>query len=196
MQSILNNKKLILASGSPRRAEILQKSGITPYDKRVREIDETFSASMDVYKVASYLAQEKAKAFDHIATDEVYLTADTVVICNDKIYGKPTDRQDAINTLSELANKTHVVVTGVCLRSSKETHVFDDLSKVQLADMHLDEISYYVDNYRPFDKAGSYGIQDWLGVCKVSAITGSYTNIMGLPMHKVYDELRQFCNRN
>lgn len=193
MQSILNGKKLILASGSPRRKELLENSGIIPFDKRVKEIDESFSADMDVTQVAAYLAREKAMAFDDISMDEIYLTADTIVLCDGKIFGKPKDRQDAIDTLSILSNTEHIVITGVCLRSSTETYVFDDISKVKIAEMSLEEIEFYIDNYKPFDKAGSYGIQDWLGICKVKYIHGSYSNIMGLPMQKVYDELKEFC---
>ena len=178
MQSILNGKKLILSSGSPRRQELLENSGLIPHDKRVKEIDESFSDDMDVSQVASFLAREKAMAFDTIADDEVYLTADTVVIHNGKIYGKPKDRQDAIDTLTTLANEEHTVVTGVCLRSSTETYIFDDVSRVKIAAMNQEEIEYYIDNYSPFDKAGSYGIQDWLGICKVEYIYGSYSNII------------------
>jgi len=193
MQSILNGKKLILSSGSPRRQELLENSGIIPFDKRVKEIDESFSPEMEVTQVASFLAREKAIVFDEIKEDEVYITADTVVICDGKIYGKPKDRQDAIDTLNTLSKREHTVVTGVCLRSSNETYVFDDVSRVKIAEMNLEEIEFYVDNYKPFDKAGSYGIQDWLGICKVEYIHGSYSNIMGLPMQKVYSELKEFC---
>ena len=193
MQSILKGKKLILSSGSPRRQELLENSGIIPFEKRVKEIDESFSPDMDITQVASYLAREKAMAFDHIAEEEIHLTADTVVICGDKIYGKPKDKQDAIATLSELSNNEHTVITGVCLRSSKEIYVFDDVSKVKISKMTLEEIEFYIENYKPFDKAGSYGIQDWLGICKVEYIHGSYSNIMGLPMQKVYEELKEFC---
>ncbi len=193
MQSILNGKKLILSSGSPRRQELLENSGLIPYDKRVREIDESFSSEMDVYQVASFLAREKAMAFDTIEDDEIYLTADTIVLCENKIYGKPKDRADAIKTLSTLSDTEHTVITGVCLRSSTETYVFDDISKVKIAKMTLEEIEFYIENYAPFDKAGSYGIQDWLGICKVEYIHGSYSNIMGLPMQKVYHELEAFC---
>ncbi len=167
MQSILNGKKLILASGSPRRKELLEHSGIIPHDKRVKEIDESFSPDMDVTQVASFLAREKAMAFDEIAEDEVYITADTIVLCDGKIFGKPTDRQDAINTLTTLSGIEHTVITGVCLRSATETYVFDDVSRVKIAKMTQEEIEYYIDTCKPYDKAGSYGIQDWLGICKV-----------------------------
>ncbi len=193
MQSILNNKKLILASGSPRRQELLEYSGIIPFDKRVKEIDEIFSPDMDITQVASFLAREKAMVFDDIAEDEVYITADTIVICEGKIYGKPKDKVDAIKILSELSGIEHTVITGVCLRSASETYVFDDISRVKIADITSEEIEYYIDTCKPFDKAGSYGIQDWLGVCKVEYIYGSYSNIMGMPMQKVYEELKVFC---
>lgn len=193
MQSILNGKKLILSSGSPRRQELLQHSGIIPHDKQVREIDESFSDDMDVTQVASFLAREKAMAFDDIKDNHVHMTADTVVICNGKIYGKPVDRQDAKDTLTTLSGVEHTVITGVCLRSSNETYTFDDVSRVKIAEMTQEEIEYYIDTCKPFDKAGSYGIQDWLGICKVEYIYGSYSNIMGLPMQKVYEELKEFC---
>lgn len=194
MQSILNGKKLILASGSPRRQELLENSGIIPFEKRVKEIDESFSPEMEVTQVASYLAKKKALAFESVAPDEVYLTADTIVLCNEKIFGKPKDRQDAIQTLTILSNTEHQVITGVCFRSNSQLHVFDDISKVKISKMSLTEIEFYIDNYQPFDKAGSYGIQDWLGICKVEYIKGSYSNIMGLPMQKVYKELLAFCS--
>ena len=193
MQSILNGKKLILASGSPRRQELLEHSGIIPFDKRVKEIDETFSPDMDVTQVASFLAREKAMAFDDIADDEVYITADTIVLCEGIIYGKPKDKQDAIETLTILSGTEHKVITGVCLRSATETYVFDDVSRVKIAEMTPEEIEYYIDTCKPFDKAGSYGIQDWLGICKVEYIYGSYSNIMGMPMQKLYEELKEFC---
>lgn len=193
MQSILNGKKLILASGSPRRQELLEHSGIIPFDKRVKEIDESFSPELDVTQVASFLAREKAMAFDEIADDEVYITADTIVLCEGKIYGKPKDKQDAIETLTTLSGTEHTVITGVCLRSATETYVFDDVSRVKIAEMTQEEIEYYIDTCKPFDKAGSYGIQDWLGICKVEYIYGSYSNIMGMPMQKVYEELKEFC---
>lgn len=193
MQSILNGKKLILASGSPRRKELLEQSGIIPFDKRVKEIDESFSTDMDVTQVASFLAREKAMVFDDISDDEVYITADTIVLYKGKIFGKPKNEQDAIDTLSILSDEEHTVITGVCLRSANETYVFDDISRVKIAKMTLEEIKFYVENYKPFDKAGSYGIQDWLGICKVEYIYGSYSNIMGMPMQKVYEELKEFC---
>ena len=193
MQSILNDKKLILASGSPRRKELLTHSGITPYKMRVREIDESFDMNMDVTQVAPYLARKKAMVFDDINGDEIYITADTIVICNNKIYGKPADVADAILTLQALSNTEHTVITGVCLRSAVETYTFDDVSKVKIAALTLAEIQYYIETCKPFDKAGSYGIQDWLGVCKVEYIHGSYSNIMGMPMQKVYSELKLFC---
>ena len=193
MQSILNEYKLILSSGSPRRKELLEQSGLVPFDIRVREIDESFDDNMDVMMVASYLASKKAAVFSHITNDELYITADTVVILDNKIYGKPVNRQDAINTLQALSNKEHQVVTGVCLRTANKTKVFDDLSVVKILPMTLEEIEYYVDTYQPYDKAGSYGIQDWLGICKVEYIRGSYTNIMGMPMQKVYHEIQLIC---
>lgn len=193
MNTILNGKKLILSSGSPRRKELLESSGLIPNDIRVKEIDESFSSEMDVMQVASFLAREKAMAFEEIAKDDIYITADTVVIFNGKIYGKPESRQDAIDTLTKLAGNEHIVVSGVCLRSATKTYVFDDISRVKIAAMDIIEIEYYIDNYKPFDKAGSYGIQDWLGICKAEYIYGSYSNIMGMPMQKVYEELKEFC---
>lgn len=194
MRTILNSYKLILASGSPRRKELLEKSGLMPHDIRVKAIDESFDPYIDVLDVAPYIAARKAEIFDDIEEDEVYITADTVVIHQGVIYGKPADREDAIRMLTTLQGSQHTVVTGVCLRKAYESIVFSDISHVTVSPMNIEEITYYIDEYTPYDKAGSYGIQDWLGICKVEAIEGSYTNIMGMPMHRLYQELYVFCS--
>lgn len=189
MQSILQGYKLILGSGSPRRSDILTQSDLPPHAIRVSDADESYDKSMDVFQVASYLAEVKANALQ-VADDELLITADTVVIYNGEIYGKPADRQAAIDTINSLQGKKHTVVSGVHLRTNKKQMTISDSTEVSLAEMSLEEISHYVDQYQPMDKAGSYGIQDWLGICRVAGINGSYTNVMGLPMCKTYDAIK------
>jgi septum formation protein len=181
--------KLILASNSPRRKQILEEAGIR-FIVRVQNIPEDFPESMDCREVPSYLASLKAKAFSDL-DDQTIITADTVVLLNGKILGKPSDRSEAFTMLSSLSGKKHEVITGVCIRNKNTNTVFSDVTEVYFNSISDEQINFYLDHYKPYDKAGAYGIQEWIGMVGIEKIAGSYYNVMGLPIHKVYDELKK-----
>lgn len=185
--------KIILASKSPRRRHLLKQAGFQ-FEVRTREVEETFPPELPVEEVAAYLAMKKAEAVRDFLTggDEIILTADSVVILNGKFYGKATDLADAAQMLRELSGNVHQVITGVCLLSAQKEVVFSGVSRVHFAELSEEEIQYYVHNYEVLDKAGSYAIQEWIGLCLIEKIEGSYSNIMGLPMELVYQHLKEF----
>lgn len=186
------DKKIILASKSPRRSQLLQEAGIE-FEIKTKDVAEDYPEEMAVEEVAPYLARKKALASKDIIQDgEILLAADSVVILGNTIFGKPTDREDAIRILKALSGNMHLVITGVCLLSKEKERTFAGVSKVFIDELSEEEIAYYVDNYKPFDKAGSYAIQEWIGLCKISKIEGTYSNIMGLPVNLVYKELLAF----
>ncbi|HWA33016.1 MAG TPA: Maf family nucleotide pyrophosphatase [Cyclobacteriaceae bacterium] len=182
---------LILASTSPRRQFLMKEAG---FEFRVEkpDADESFPDYMPVEMVPRFLAEKKAEAFKSRLKDEIVMTADTVVIINGKILNKPADTTEAINMLTALSGKTHKVITAVCLLSQEKQDLFHDTTKVTFKNLTSDEIEFYIDTCKPFDKAGSYGAQDWLGMVGIEKINGSYFNVMGLPMHKVYRHLMEF----
>ena len=182
--------KLVLASNSPRRKELLAGLGV-PFEVRVlQDIDEDYPESLPVNEVARYIAKEKADAYRRvIAQDELIITADTVVIVGDEILGKPVDEADAVRMLRLLSGRTHQVTTGVCLLTAEKERCFDVTTDVTFKTLTDEEIHYYVDRYRPFDKAGAYGIQEWIGYIGVTGLNGSYYNVMGLPVQRIYQEL-------
>ena len=182
--------KLILASNSPRRKELLAGLGV-PFEVRVlQDIDEDYPESLPVNEVARYIAKEKADAYRRvIAQDELIITADTVVIVGDEILGKPVDEADAVRMLRLLSGRTHQVTTGVCLLTTEKERCFDVTTDVTFKTLTDEEIHYYVSHYRPFDKAGAYGIQEWIGYIGVTGLHGSYYNVMGLPVQRIYQEL-------
>ncbi len=187
------NKKIILASKSPRRSQLLGQAGFN-FEVKAKEVDEDYPADMPADDVAPYLAEKKAMAcLDFLqSADEILLSADSVVILDEKIYGKPIDYQDAVQILTELSGRVHKVITGVCLLSKHKKKVFSDVSLVHFQPLSQAEIHYYIEHCKPYDKAGAYAIQEWIGLCKISRIEGTYTNIMGLPMEAVFRELEQF----
>ena len=182
--------KLILASNSPRRKELLAGLGV-PFEVRVlQDIDEHYPENLPVNEVARYIAKEKADAYRRIvAADELIITADTVVIVGDEILGKPIDEADAVRMLQLLSGRTHQVTTGVCLLTAEKERCFDVTTDVTFKTLTDEEIHYYVNRYRPFDKAGAYGIQEWIGYIGVTGLNGSYYNVMGLPVQRIYQEL-------
>ena len=181
--------KLILASNSPRRKELLAGLGV-PFEVRVlQDIDEHYPENLPVNEVARYIAKEKADAYRRIvAADELIITADTVVIVGDEILGKPMDEADAVRMLRLLSGRTHQVTTGVCLLTAEKERCFDVTTDVTFKTLTDEEIHYYVNRYRPFDKAGAYGIQEWIGYIGVTGLNGSYYNVMGLPVQRIYQE--------
>ena len=182
--------KLILASNSPRRKELLAGLGV-PFEVRVlQDIYEHYPENLPVNEVARYIAKEKADAYRRIvAADELIITADTVVIVGDEILGKPMDEADAVRMLRLLSGRTHQVTTGVCLLTAEKERCFDVTTDVTFKTLTDEEIHYYVNRYRPFDKAGAYGIQEWIGYIGVTGLNGSYYNVMGLPVQRIYQEL-------
>ena len=182
---------LILSSNSPRRKELLAGLDI-PFEVRVIEdIDESYPDSLPTGEIAEYIAQKKAAAYE-VGNDEVLITADTIVVLDDQILGKPADAVEAKLMLRSLSGKTHHVITGVCLKSRDQQHHFSVISEVTFKTLAKEEISYYVETYKPFDKAGAYGIQEWIGYIGVTGLSGSYFNVMGLPVQRIYEELKKF----
>ena len=182
------NNKIILASKSPRRQELLR---LMDLDFRIvlKDVDESYPDGLSPEEIAVYIAKKKAEAFDEMVTDEVVLTADTIVSIGDKILGKPDNEEHAVEMLNLLSGSTHQVITGVCLFYKQEYHSFFDVSDVTFRHMSDEEIRHYVSKYKPMDKAGSYGIQEWVGVTGIVKINGSYTNVVGLPTEKLYQAL-------
>lgn len=192
MKNILANHRLILASKSPRRKELLERSNI-PFTIRTLDVEEIYPEELPKAKVAEYLAILKAEAaLPKMADDEIILGADSIVILNNTIYGKPKDAEDAHHILRQLSGQVHEVITGVCLLSKNKKVSFSAVSKVWMEALSEEEIKYYVATFQPFDKAGAYAIQEWIGLCKISKIEGTYSNIMGLPTEMVYQKLRDF----
>ena len=193
MLSNLNKYTILLASKSPRRRELLHLLRIPFKVVTIGGIDESYPSSIPLLDVPQYVSTVKADAFQkHIGDDELVITADTMVICGNFILGKPKDREDAVNMLMNLSGKTHHVATGVTISTKWKRTSFTTVTDVTFAGITEEEIRYYVDNYMPLDKAGAYGIQEWIGAVAVAGINGSFYNVMGLPIHRLYQELRNF----
>ncbi len=199
--------KIILASNSPRRKELLAGLGI-PYDVFVLQgIDESYPDDLPANEVAEYIARKKAKAYrNEIRSTKneklsiincqlsIILTADTIVVCDGEILGKPHDADDACAMLRKLSGKTHQVYTGYCLQTADKTVSGTVCSDVTFKELSDEEITYYVEKYKPLDKAGAYGIQEWIGYIGITGIRGSYYNVMGLPVQRIYEEIKRLCN--
>ena len=193
MLSNLHKYHIILASKSPRRQELLRGMGVD-FLIQTKETLEDYPAEMPLDKVPEYLSLQKSLAFsdDELPSDYLLITSDTVVICEGEILGKPKDHDDAVRMLQLLSGKTHHVVTGVTVRSATKTETFSANSQVTFANLDTDEINYYIEHCRPFDKAGAYGIQEWIGYVGISGLEGSFYNVMGLPTRKLYQCLKGF----
>ncbi|MBK9734514.1 MAG: septum formation protein Maf [Saprospiraceae bacterium] len=184
--------KIVLGSKSPRRSQLLKEAGFE-FSIRTQDIDEHFDAEMPVLQVAEDLAIRKGQALkETLQQNEVIITADSVVILDGMIYNKPNDYKEGFDMLKSLSNRTHTVATGISILSSEKSVSFTTITYVTFDILSDDEIDYYLNKFKPYDKAGGYGIQDWIGMCKVVNIEGSYTNVMGLPVRDVYNALRQF----
>lgn len=190
LASKFQHKNIILASGSPRRQELFKGLDI-PFSIQVREIDETYDSKLKAEEITDFLAEEKANAFTDLKQNDILITSDTIVWHDHKPLEKPKDAQHAQKMLMSMSDKCHEVITSVCISSISKRIVFHSKTKVYVKRLGLDEIDYYVNNYNPYDKAGSYGIQEWFGFIAVSHIEGSYFNVMGLPVHKLYEELQK-----
>lgn len=189
----LNKYRIVLASNSPRRRELLSGLGIS-YEVRVLpDVEESYPAALPVGEIAEYIAREKAEAYKSVMTDdELLITADTVVVCKGEVMGKPVDEADARRMLHKLSGCTHQVTTGVCLTTTGAHRSFSVTTNVSFKNLSDEEIDYYVANYHPMDKAGAYGIQEWIGYIGVTGLEGSYFNGMGLPVQRIYKELCTF----
>lgn len=181
--------KVILSSNSPRRKELFAGLGIDFEVRVISGIDESYPPDLPLKDVPQYIAKEKAAAYD-IATDELVVTADTVVIVDNEILGKPVDEDEARKMLRKLSGRSHEVITGVCLTTCELQRSFAVTSEVTFKKLSEEEIEYYVKNYHPLDKAGAYGIQEWIGYIGVTSLYGSYFNVMGMPVQRIYEELR------
>jgi septum formation protein len=186
------NTKIILASGSPRRQEFFRNLDLD-FEIRIKEIEEVFPETLQSLEITDYLAKLKASAFDgDLLENELLVTSDTLVWLNNEALGKPTDYDDAFAMIQKLSNQTHEVITSVCFKTKDKTEIVNDITKVTFGTLSDEAIKYYLDNYKPFDKAGSYGIQEWIGLVGITNIDGSYTNVVGLPTEKVYRYLLNF----
>lgn len=187
------NYKIILASNSPRRKELLKGLDIDFEVRIIPDIDESYPPELPPAQVPVYIAQKKADAYRaSMKEDELILTADTVVVLDNDILEKPADKNEAIRMIKQLSGRKHLVITAVTLSTDNKHKVFSVTSTVEFAKLTDEEIAYYVETYKPFDKAGAYGIQEWIGYIGVKSIEGSFYNVMGLPIQRLYQELKDF----
>ncbi len=185
------NKRIILASGSPRRRDLLKGLDI-PFTVETKEVDEVYPEHLVAGEITRHLAKLKADAFVEMDSNTIIITADTIVWLDEKAVMKPRDRGEAIEIIGRLSDKCHKVYTSVFIKSAAKTKMFTDCTKVYFDILSKEEIAYYVDKYQPYDKAGGYGAQDWIGYIAIKKLEGSYFNVMGLPVHKLYRELISF----
>ncbi len=192
----LKNYDIILASGSPRRQQLLAEMDVS-FRVETKPVEEVFPSGLSPAETAAWLCRLKSDAFaeDELGKNTLLITADTVVALDNQILGKPAGEKEAEAMLEALSGKKHEVITGVCLRAQKKTSVFTASTDVWFKRLSENEIRYYVTHYRPFDKAGAYGIQEWIGLAAIERIEGSYFNVMGLPTHRLYQELERFLER-
>jgi len=192
MNPLSISRDIILASKSPRRQNLLKELGVE-FEIKLKEVEEIYPPELKKEQVAIYLSELKSTVFkEGIKENDLVITSDTIVCLRDEIIGKPTDRDDAIKMLGKLSSNKHEVITAVTLLSKEKQHTFYDVTEVYFKSLTTAEIEYYIDNYQPFDKAGSYGVQEWIGYVAIEKINGSYYNVMGLPVKKLYEELNNF----
>lgn len=190
LRNKLKKYNLILASGSPRRQQFFKDLDLD-FEIRLKEIEEVYPPELKAKQITDYLAELKANAFEgELQPNDILITSDTIVWHKNKALGKPKDKQNAFEILKSLSNNTHEVITSVCFKTISGTTVLNELTKVTFNELSDEAILYYIENYKPYDKAGAYGIQEWIGFIGVSKIEGSYANVMGMPTDKVY---KYFC---
>ena len=195
MKPLENLKKyrVLLASNSPRRRELLAGLGVQFEVCALSDVDESYPHDMEPEMISQYISQKKGEAYKSlIADNELVITSDTIVLLDGKVYGKPADEADACRMLGELSGRTHKVITGVCINTRERSCAFHVVTEVEFAPLSSDEIEYYVTHFKPLDKAGAYGIQEWIGSVAVRAINGSFYNVMGLPVQRLYEELKSY----
>ncbi|NLN34047.1 MAG: septum formation protein Maf [Flavobacteriaceae bacterium] len=188
LSEIYSDKRFLLASKSPRRQELLKGLGID-FEIVSIEADESYPTHLVREKITEFISKSKSNAFRQLDTDEILITADTLVWLNNKILGKPKTYQEAFEMLTQLSDSTHEVFTSVTVKSIRNQMTFSDSTKVSFSPISEDEIHFYIENFQPFDKAGAYGIQEWIGFAKILSIQGCYYNVMGLPLQKLYSTL-------
>lgn len=193
LRNKLKKYTLILASGSPRRQQFFKDLDLD-FEIRLKEIEEVYPPELEAAEITNYLAELKASAFEgELQTNEILITSDTIVWHNNKALGKPKDEQDAFEILKSLSNTTHEVITSVCFKTNEKIDLLHEITKVTFNELTDESIRYYLENYKPYDKAGAYGIQEWIGFIGVSKIEGSYANVMGMPTDKVYEYLSKLA---
>ena len=193
LKNKLQKYKLVLASGSPRRQQFFKDLDLD-FEIRLKEIEEVFPPELKREEITNYLAELKANAFEgELKNYEILITSDTIVWHKDKALGKPKDAQDAFEILKSLSDATHEVITSVCFKTNFDIEVIYEVTRVTFNELSDEAIQYYIENYKPFDKAGAYGIQEWIGFVGVSKIEGSYANVMGMPTDKVYEYLSKLA---
>jgi septum formation protein len=193
LDNFLPNKKIILASGSPRRQQYCKELGLD-FSIQLKEIEEIYPEHLKHHQITDFLAELKANAFENeLAENEILITSDTIVWHENKALGKPKNHEDAFEMISSMSGKTHEVITSVCLKTKLKSDVFHSITKVTFVNLTTEEIDYYISNYKPFDKAGAYGIQEWIGLIGISKIEGSYPNVVGLPVDKLYAKLKEYA---
>lgn len=189
----MNGYRIILASNSPRRKELLAGIGINFEVRVLQGIDESYPADLPIQDTAEYISRKKAAAYrEQLADDELVITADTIVVLDDEVMGKPADEQEASSMLHKLSGRTHQVITGVTLTTKERQQSFSVLTDVTFKQLSDEEIDYYITHYHPMDKAGAYGIQEWIGYIGVTGLSGSYFNVMGLPVQRIYEALKTY----
>ncbi|NHM02022.1 Maf-like protein [Flavobacterium difficile] len=183
------NHRIILASGSPRRQQFLKELDVA-FEIQLKDIEELYPEHLQAEEITNFLAKLKASAFvSELNENDILITSDTIVWLNNKALGKPKDYEDAFEMLTEMSGTTHKVITSVCIKTTNKEVVFHEETLVTFTKLSADEINYYLKNYKPFDKAGSYGIQEWIGLVAIEKIEGSYANVVGLPTHRLYEEM-------
>lgn len=194
LKNKLANYSIILASGSPRRQQFFKDLDLD-FEIRLKEIEEIYPSELKAGEITNYLAELKANAFEgELNENEILITSDTIVWHNDKALGKPKDKEDAFAILKSLSNVTHEVITSVCFKTKNKTELISEITKVTFNPLTDAVIDYYLEHYKPFDKAGAYGIQEWIGFIGVAKVEGSYTNVMGMPTDKVFEYLNNLDN--
>lgn len=193
LKELLKNKHIILASGSPRRQQFMKDLDV-PFEIRLKEIEEVYPDNLIHSQITDYLSELKASPYiEDLKPNDILITSDTIVWLNNSALGKPKSREEAIEMISSLSNATHEVITSVCFTTTTSQKTVNSVTKVTFKKLTLNEICYYVDTFAPYDKAGAYGIQEWIGFIGIKKIEGSYNNVVGLPVHLVYQELLQYC---
>lgn len=193
MNNFLPNRKIILASGSPRRQQYCRELGLD-FSIQLKEVEEIYPENLKHHQITDFLAELKASAFENeLAENEILITSDTIVWHENKALGKPKNYDEAFEMISSMSGKTHEVITSVCIKTSSKMELFHSITKVTFINLTKTEIDYYITNYKPFDKAGAYGIQEWIGLVGIAKIEGSYPNVVGLPVDKLYAKLKEYA---